>query len=100
MLKKNIWILVPALTLLLVLTAPCPSQAAVAAHSHFLADTPLSLLDKLAQWLDFLPGDGRTPRARALRTPRAPQAAPAQPTILQKHGCGIDPQGQPYCTPD
>ena len=96
MIKKKTWILVPALTLLLVL-ASIPSQATPLAPTLFRADAASSLLDKLAHWLDFLAGgaEARAPRrARTLRTPAH------QVTVPQKHGCGIDPQGEPYCTPD
>ncbi|MFY9824760.1 MAG: hypothetical protein WAM82_25505 [Thermoanaerobaculia bacterium] len=90
MLKQKTWILVPVLTLLLLLTA-IPSQAAPIASSAVRADGTSSLLDKLAHWLDFLAGDAKV---------RAPRARAHHVTILQKHGCGIDPQGEPYCTPD
>jgi hypothetical protein len=88
MLKKRFWILVPVLTLLLLL-ASTPSQAAPLVASLF--PPPASLIAKLAHWLDFLP-DG----AKA-KKPRAPFRHAT--SVPEKHGCGIDPQGQPYCEP-
>ena len=88
MLKKKTWILVPALALFLLL-APTLSQAAPTGTPLRHADVTSSLLDKLADWLDVL-------KARTPRTPRTPAR---HDTILQKHGCGIDPQGQMVCTP-
>jgi hypothetical protein len=96
MLKKKSWILFPALTLFLLL-APIPSHAAPTGSPLFGAGVPAGLFDKLAQWLDVLAGDAK---ARTPRTPRTPRAPAHSVTIPQKHGCGIDPQGQPYCTPD
>ena len=94
MLKKKTWILLSALTLVSLLLAPAPSQAALAGSSSFFAAVPMSPLAKLAQWLDFLV-DG------AKATKPQPHRAPARRAVSlpEKHGCGIDPQGQPYCIP-
>jgi hypothetical protein len=93
MLKKKILILAPAVTLFLLL-APLPSQAVSTVTPLFPTDIHASLLDKLTPWLDFL-ADGA--KAKKPRAPRAP--ARHAVSLPEKHGCGIDPQGQPYCTP-
>jgi hypothetical protein len=90
MLKKRLWILGPVLTLLLLLSSH-PSQAAPLGSPFFSVALPANPLAKLAHWLDFLPGDARA------KKPRAPSRHAA--SVPEKHGCGIDPQGQPYCEP-
>lgn len=90
MLKKKTRILLPALALVLLL-APTPSQAAPAAPPLFPGHVHASLLDKLAHWLDLMAAEAKA---------KKPRASSHHGKIPLKHGCGIDPQGVPYCTPD
>jgi hypothetical protein len=98
MLKRKIWLLAPAATLFLLLS-PTRSQAASTGFPLFDADVTMSLFDKLAGRLDVLAGGAKGQTTRTLRTTRTPRTPAPHVTILQKHGCGIDPQGQPYCMP-
>lgn len=88
MLKKKIWIAPPVFTLFLLL-APTSSHASPLIAS--LISPQAGLIAKLAHWLDFLPGAARA------KKPRVP--ARHATSVQEKHGCGIDPQGQPYCEP-
>jgi hypothetical protein len=90
MLKKKTRNVLPALALVLLLSR-APSQAAPAVPSLFPTDSHASLLDKLAHWLDFMAGGAKA------KKPRAPSHHAT--SLASKHGCGIDPQGQPYCIP-
>jgi hypothetical protein len=85
MLKKKLGIISTVLAFFLLL-APAASQALPAFSPQ--ADVTASFLDRLAHWLDLLAG------GPGKRTP-----APGVTPRTAQNGCGIDPQGQPTCTP-
>src|SRR5436305_11043927 len=85
MLKKKLWTISTMLIISLLL-APVASQARTRPSPLLGVDVAASPLGQLAHWFDFLTGGAKT------RTP-------ARRTVKPKNGCGIDPQGQPLCSP-
>ncbi len=52
------------------------------------------LLARVSSWVSVF-----RPASPALAARAAHRAAPAKPRMTRKNGCGIDPQGQPFCGP-